>query len=72
MQPFEVVYVQTQVVACNGGGGALGHPKVYLNLSAEGKIECPYCSRLFVHESKRGQPLTAGPAAGGPQAAPKP
>jgi hypothetical protein len=49
-----------------------GHPKVYLNLSAEGKIECPYCSRLFVHESKRGQPLAAGPVAGGPEAAPKP
>ncbi len=72
MQPFEVIYVGTRVVACNGGGGALGHPKVYLNLSAEGKIECPYCSRLFVDESKRGQPLCAGPAAGGPEAARKP
>jgi uncharacterized Zn-finger protein len=72
MQPFEVIYVSTEVVACNGGGGALGHPRVYLNLSAEGKIECPYCSRLFVHESKRGQPLASGSIAGSPQAAPKP
>jgi uncharacterized Zn-finger protein len=72
MEPFEVIYVPTEVVACNGGGGALGHPRVYLNLSAAGKIECPYCSRLYVHESKRGQPLAAGPVAGGPQAAPKP
>jgi uncharacterized Zn-finger protein len=72
MQPFEVIYVPTQVVACNGGGGVGGHPKVFLNLSAEGKIECPYCSRLFVHESKRGQPLAAGPAGRGPEAAPKP
>lgn len=72
MQPFEVIYVRTDVVACNGGGGALGHPRVFLNLSAEGKIECPYCSRLFVLESKRGEPLSAGPAAGGPEAAPKP
>ena len=72
MQPFEIVYVKTDVVACAGGGGVGGHPRVYLNLSAEGKIECPYCSRLFVHESKRGQPLAAGSAAGGPEAAPKP
>jgi uncharacterized Zn-finger protein len=67
MQPFETVYVETDVVACNGSGGALGHPKVYLNLSAEGKIECPYCSRLFIHETNRAQP-----AAGSPAAAPKP
>ncbi len=48
MQPFETIYIDSQVAACNGGGGPLGHPKVYLNLSADGKIECPYCSRLFV------------------------
>jgi len=72
MQPFEVIYVSTEVVACNGGGGALGHPRVFLNLSAEGKIECPYCSRLYVHESKHGQPLASGSIAGSRQAAPKP
>jgi uncharacterized Zn-finger protein len=72
MQPFEVIYVPRDVVACDGGDGALGHPRVFLNLSAEGKIECPYCSRLYVHESKRGQPLTSGSIAGSPQAAPKP
>ncbi|MGH7124438.1 MAG: zinc-finger domain-containing protein, partial [Stellaceae bacterium] len=43
MQPFEVIYVPTEVVACDGDGGVEGHPRVYLNLSAEGKIECPYC-----------------------------
>lgn|GEM_PF-298418 len=72
MQPFEVIYVSTEVVACNGGGGALGHPRVFLNLSAEGRIECPYCSRLYVHESKRGQPLASGSIAGSPRATSKP
>jgi len=72
MQPFEIIGVDTDVVACSGGGGVGGHPRVFLNLSAEGKIECPYCSRLFVHESRRGQPLSAGPVAGSPGAAPKP
>ena len=58
MQPFETIYVSETIVACNGGGGALGHPLVYLNLSAEGKVECPYCSRLFV----RGTPAQGAPA----------
>ncbi len=48
MQPFETIYVEDNVVACNGGGGPLGHPRVYLNLSTEGRVECPYCSRLFL------------------------
>jgi uncharacterized Zn-finger protein len=72
MQPFEVVYVKTNVVKCCGEVGVDGHPRVYLNLSAEGKIECPYCSRLFIHESKRSEPPTAGPVAGAPRPAPKP
>jgi len=39
-------------VACDGGEGALGHPRVYLSLPQEtGKVECPYCDALFVHTS---------------------
>jgi uncharacterized Zn-finger protein len=53
MQPFETIYIDSMVVACNGGGGPLGHPKVYLNLAGDGQVECPYCSRLFIHKSKR-------------------
>jgi uncharacterized Zn-finger protein len=48
MQPFETITVDTRTVACNGGGGALGHPAVYLNLGPKHQVECPYCSRLFV------------------------
>jgi uncharacterized Zn-finger protein len=53
MHPFEIIEVDESVAVCNGGGGPLGHPRVYLNLGSTGKIECPYCSRLFV---KRGTP----------------
>jgi uncharacterized Zn-finger protein len=48
MQPFETIYVDETIVACNGGGGPLGHPRVYLNLAADGRVECPYCSRTFI------------------------
>ena len=47
-EPFETITVDTDHVACDGGGGPLGHPKVYLNLGEEGRIECPYCSRNYV------------------------
>lgn len=36
-------------VACDGGGGALGHPKVYLSFQ-NGRVVCPYCGRRFVEE----------------------
>ena len=49
MTPFETIETTEMVVACNGGGGALGHPRVYLNLAPLGRIECPYCSRSFVN-----------------------
>ena len=51
MGPFETIYINETVAACNGGGGALGHPRVFLNLGRDGKVECPYCSRLFVNRA---------------------
>ena len=61
MTPFEIIYVETLSVSCDGGGGALGHPKVYMNLSKSGQVECGYCSRLFVHQSKAaGQSIVPG------------
>ncbi len=47
-QPPEIIEVETKTVACDGGGGALGHPRIYMNLSVDGKAECGYCDRLFV------------------------
>jgi uncharacterized Zn-finger protein len=49
--PFETIYIDEMVAVCNGGEGSLGHPRVYLNLQPFGKIECPYCSRLFVNRA---------------------
>ncbi len=51
MAPLETIYIDEMVAACNGGGGPLGHPRVYLNLAPAGKTECPYCSRLFVNRA---------------------
>ena len=44
----ETVPVRTRRVACDGVGGALGHPRVYLEMGDETFVECPYCDRRFV------------------------
>ena len=48
-KPFERIEVYSLEAACDGGGGGLGHPKVYLHIDQnEGQITCPYCSRTYV------------------------
>jgi uncharacterized Zn-finger protein len=72
MSPFETIEIDEMVAACNGGGGPLGHPRVYLNLAPAGRIECPYCSREYVYRAVAragGVPEEAGvvmPAADAP------
>jgi len=48
MELAEIIRVDSEVVGCDGGGGALGHPLVYLHIGKDGAIDCPYCSRRFV------------------------
>jgi uncharacterized Zn-finger protein len=45
-----VIEVSGHSAACDGGGGALGHPKVYLEMGGEPKVDCPYCGRTFVRK----------------------
>jgi len=55
MTPFEIIEIDEMVAACNGGGGPMGHPRVYLNLAPAGRVECPYCSRSFVNRAMAGR-----------------
>jgi uncharacterized Zn-finger protein len=43
----ERIEVSDRVVACDGGDGALGHPRVWLRI-VDKQVCCPYCSRLYV------------------------
>ena len=53
--PPEIIEVEDTTVACDGGGGALGHPRVWLSIDEEtGFVECGYCDKRFV--------LKGGPA----------
>ncbi|MFT6451559.1 MAG: putative Zn-finger protein [Halocynthiibacter sp.] len=62
--PIEAQYMTIQApeteivtqwrVACDGGEGALGHPRVWLQIPEDqGFVECGYCDKKFVHESAK-------------------
>lgn len=57
-EPVETVTISTRKVACDGGDGPLGHPRVFLNMGDADHIDCPYCGRRYVYQA-------AGAAAGG-------
>ncbi|MFI4950910.1 MAG: zinc-finger domain-containing protein, partial [Caulobacterales bacterium] len=38
--PPEVIVVRTRRVACDGVGGALGHPRVWLEMGEADFVEC--------------------------------
>jgi uncharacterized Zn-finger protein len=60
----EVIVVQDHRVACDGGGGALGHPRVFMEMGAAGFVECGYCDRRFVLAGHgHGEDEHAAPAA---------
>ncbi len=48
VEPPEITDVKTTEVICEGSGGALGHPRVFLKIGQAGWVECPYCDRRFV------------------------
>ena len=59
------VEVDTASVACDGGCGPLGHPRVYLAIDpSSGEVECPYCSRRFIY--RPAGPTAPGPGPGAP------
>ncbi|XP_014672255.1 PREDICTED: probable NADH dehydrogenase [ubiquinone] iron-sulfur protein 6, mitochondrial [Priapulus caudatus] len=42
--------VDAHVACCDGGGGPLGHPKVYINLDQPGNHTCGYCGLRFYQD----------------------
>ncbi|KAL7410217.1 zinc-finger domain-containing protein [Mrakia frigida] len=46
-----VLLVKGRKAVCDGGGGALGHPKVFINLDQPGPRSCGYCGLRFEQDS---------------------
>lgn len=53
---YEVIEVSAPEVACDGGGGALGHPRVYLHINPDqgNSVTCGYCSRTYKYQPANG------------------
>ena len=49
-----LVDASLHTVACNGGGGALGHPKVWYTFDGQEEVTCGYCDRLFTKHDQAG------------------
>ena len=60
----EIKIVDSHKVACDGGEGALGHPRVWLHIPEEtGYVECGYCDARYVlrgHEAQAAVSETPG------------
>ncbi len=47
-EPETIEVTQTRI-SCDGGAGALGHPRVWLTIDPKtGYVECGYCDRKYV------------------------
>lgn len=46
-QSDKVEIVTSRRVSCTGGGGALGHPKVFMDMAGDNSVRCKYCDRIY-------------------------
>ena len=54
MKARETIIIEGERVGCDGGDGALGHPRVFLSLADKPAIDCPYCGRRFERSASYG------------------
>ncbi len=49
MKRFETIETKDEdaIIGCDGGGGPLGHPLVYLRFAGEESVNCYYCGQRF-------------------------
>ena len=52
----EIIIVDTKRVMCDGGGGALGHPRTYYDMGQGSCVDCQYCDRRFVLRGSKDDP----------------
>ncbi|KAF2140273.1 uncharacterized protein K452DRAFT_327654 [Aplosporella prunicola CBS 121167] len=45
-----VRWVKERTVSCDGGGGPLGHPRIFINVDKPQICMCTYCGLPFAHE----------------------
>ncbi|KAL8769411.1 MAG: hypothetical protein Q9209_004639 [Squamulea sp. 1 TL-2023] len=48
-----VRWTKQRVVSCDGGGGPMGHPRIFINVDKPQINWCTYCGLPFAHEHHR-------------------
>lgn len=57
IDPPETKIVDSRKVACDGGGDALGHPRVWLHIPEDTNfVECGYCDTKYVLRGHEDEP----------------
>ncbi|ESZ97189.1 NADH-ubiquinone oxidoreductase [Sclerotinia borealis F-4128] len=60
-----VRWTHDRIVSCDGGGGPLGHPRIFINTDKPEICNCTYCGLPFANEHHRAHlqslPVTAYP-----------
>jgi uncharacterized Zn-finger protein len=51
-QGVEKIYAGVKEFQCMGARPPYDHPHVYLDMGLDGQILCPYCSTLYVYDSR--------------------
>jgi NADH dehydrogenase (ubiquinone) Fe-S protein 6 len=54
VQEEPVFSTDKRTIYCDGGNGALGHPKVYINLDKPETAICGYCGKQFIKKTSEG------------------
>jgi len=63
-QAPETELVDQYRIKCDGGEGALGHPRVWLQIPQDlGMVECPYCDKRIIHRDHEQTFMRKGGAA---------
>lgn len=48
MTAAETTATDSPKIACDGGKDASGHPRVFLTVGKDGRVDCPYCGKRFI------------------------
>lgn len=51
-QGAEKIFVGVKEFNCMGARDPFDHPHVFLDMGSDSQVLCPYCSTLYIHDSR--------------------
>lgn len=48
VKKLDPIVTSDKTIACNGGGGAFGHPVNYYTFGDKTEVACNYCGQVFI------------------------